>query len=58
MLDFGYKGSCRVQFTVTILSGFKSPDINNSTYQQKKKKRKKKETKKCRPTMNRLNAVV
>lgn len=54
MLDFGYKGSCRVQFTVTIHSGFKSPDINNSTYQQKKKKK----TKKSRPTMNRLNAVV
>lgn len=41
MLDFGYKGSWRVQFTVTIHSGFKSPDINNSTYQQKKKKEKK-----------------
>lgn len=46
MLDFGYKGSCRVQFTVTTLSGFKSPDINNSTYQQKKKKRKKKRNQK------------
>lgn len=56
MLDFGYKGSCRVQFTVTIHSGFKSPDINNSTYQQKKTR--KKTPKKSRPTMNRLNAVV
>lgn len=54
MLDFGYKGSWRVQFTVTIHSGFKSPDINSSTYQQKKEKK----PKKSRPTMNRLNAAV
>lgn len=49
MLDFGYKGSCRVQFTVTIHSGFKSPDINNSTYQQKKKRKKKKKPKSVDP---------